>query len=160
MLTAPTWIASSIRRILNDSFPTALGDDNRKTAVAIGVGRAIAYSLDLPTSPVGDIRGYYLATYDRRACDIISAINEQYLVDVQLTRSIAMRYYELRYAIAHDPTAMDQHFACLTPLLADFLPERVNNFLDREGGAVPNAAWQSLMQESGLMIRATIGDPL
>lgn len=160
MLTAPTWIASSIRRILNESFPTALGDDNRKTAVAIGIGRAIAYSLDLPTSPVADIRGYFMATFDRRSCDIISAVNEQYLIDVQLTRSVAMRYYEVRYAIAFDPCSLDEHFACLTPLLGDYLPERVNIFLEREAGAIPNTAWKSLMSETGLIARATIGDPV
>lgn len=158
MLTAPTWTASSIRRILNDAFATSLGDENRKTAVALGIGRAIGYGLDLPTSPVGDVRGYYLSTFDRQACDIISAVNEQYLLDVQLTRSIAMRYYEMRYALVYQPEVLDEHFTLLNPLLTDYLPERVQILLDREGGNVPGQSWKTLMAETGLIVRNTSGE--
>lgn len=158
MLTAPTWLAASIRRVLNESFPKTLGEETRKTAVAVGIGRAIAYALDLPTSPVGDVRGYYLATYDRQACDIITAVNEQYLLEVELTRSVAMRYYEMRYALVFNPNALDEHFATLAPLLADFLPERALRVLQQEGDSIPGKAWSALLGEASLAIKRTQGE--
>lgn len=123
--------ATFIRSQLNN-FGKALSDNERSIAIAIGIARAIASRLQLPTSPVSDLQIYHAETNDQQVIDIISFMNETLVIDIQLVRSLTFRFYKLRYDLVHSEDCFTLLLANMTPALNEVLPEPIISVLRKE----------------------------
>ena len=123
--------ATFIRSQLNN-FGKALSDNERSVAISIGIARAIASRLQLPTSPVADLQIYHAETNDQQVVDIIGFLNETLVIDIEMTRSLTYRFYKLRYDLVHSEDCFTLLLANMTPALNEVLPEPIISVLRKE----------------------------
>jgi hypothetical protein len=72
-------------------------------SLRLAVAKKIAYSQSIPTTPVNNVRGYYLQTHSMEAKHYVSGINENIVMDCEAVCDLAFRIWEIRYRIVHEP---------------------------------------------------------
>lgn len=94
-----------ISKLSKDSqnFILALTQNNssRSHAASISLGRAISSLFSIPAEPVDNIVLYYKQQNELETANIVSAINELIVLDVDTTLDYAVKFYQYRYNAAH-----------------------------------------------------------
>jgi len=103
----------SIRQVLARINPD-ITDQQRTTAVAIGISRALSLTLALPSSPVENMHGHYSTAHEPQIEVLLSNLNEAFIIDVRLCLELTYQFYKFRYDLVHDPMVLTG----LLPMLA------------------------------------------
>lgn len=97
-------------------------DPDRRTLIAIGLGRAISYHLPLPSMPVNSISQHYDVNCDQQVKAFVSRINELYPLDHQTVRTIGKALYTFRYNLAYDPYTLSEALDRLAAMQTEVIP--------------------------------------
>lgn len=97
--------ARGIRQILGRISPD-INDKERSAAVAIGVGRALSLTLMIPSSPVENMHGHYATAHEPQVENLLSKLNEEFVIDVRLSLELTYQFYKFRYDLVHDPMVL------------------------------------------------------
>lgn len=79
-----------------------VGMRDRTYVLALGVARAIAYVLPLPTTPAEVPMVHFSLTCYGKAASDISEINEQVVINTDLAMALTKKLWMLRYNVLHD----------------------------------------------------------
>lgn len=145
-------IATTIRDIIN-GMPEAIDAQSRDLLVIGSLARAIAIDLPLPTGAVDNVDIHFANTPCAMAMEILSAINEQYVLDTERAMALVRNFYTLRYKLVHEPRYTSAEIAAAMAMDSNSVPADVAEVLNKfEPTAVRNSFDQiiwSLRQDSG-----------
>lgn len=79
----------------------SLSGKSRSTQASIALGRVLADSLSIPSTPVDSIVTIYNTQYRLQVEEIISSINEICLLDVKQVLDFTLKFYTYRYNICN-----------------------------------------------------------
>ena len=93
---------SAIRNLpgVLDTHSVALPD--RSYVLALGLARAMAYRFPLPTSPVDIPLSYFTLQYQEVMSSFLSEVNEQMVLNIDLTVLLTKRLWMMRYDVLYD----------------------------------------------------------
>lgn len=99
-----TKLITRIERVItNNSNSDFRSLEDRRKAVAILIGGSIAFNLPLPSEPVGNIKSYYATMASALVTEILSKINESYILEYDLADEAAFLIWLDRYKLVHRP---------------------------------------------------------
>lgn len=81
--------------------------NERKYLVALGISRAIAYGLILPTSPVDSPSKYFVDNFKDGLDDQLSKINEVAIINIQETQELILKIWKMRYDLVFNSLSVD-----------------------------------------------------
>lgn len=110
MLKNPAEMASLVRDALA-ACNGQISPEVKDAFVAFSMARALSLALPMPSTCVDSISGYYTSTHAATADEVISAMNEQYVLDVVTLRDLTFKLYKLRYQLVFEPRAVSDLFA-------------------------------------------------
>ena len=93
-----TKLSADTRTFLNG---LASGGRSRNLMTSIALGRALANTLSMPSSPVEDLRSFYRTTLQLGVQEKVSDINELIVVDCDAVLDYTYRFYAFRYGAAY-----------------------------------------------------------
>lgn len=103
--------------------------NSQRIAMAIALGRAISLQLPLPATVVNEIGSFYNEHHDAVVNRVVSQINEVYIVDTSLVRTVAQTYYTFRYQMVYSPAMHADVIDRLAMLRSDLFSPAINEFL-------------------------------
>lgn len=107
----------------------------REGVVAIAAARRVAYSLPLPSEPVGDACDFYANTLAAQANSALGELNESAVCDYDFALLACRLFWETRYKIVFEPESAEA-MAAVTAL--------VEGELSKASAPLPVAALESL----------------
>lgn len=114
----------AIKNIETDFGSVAAVD--RSEYVAIAVGAIAASILPLPSSPVNNPTNHWLLQHESTLKQLLSDLNESYIVDIKLALTVARQTYLARYRRVYDATLIISELALLLPDHVSRMPENVS----------------------------------
>lgn len=86
-----------------------VADEDQGLLLVTAISKGIAYSLQLPATPVQSIRAYYAETVEPIALSVLSDINEHVVFNGRLAKELVFQIYRARYGVLHSNFATDLH---------------------------------------------------
>jgi hypothetical protein len=126
---------------------TDRSDVDRRTLIAIGIGRAISYILALPSMPVNNINQHYDVQHEPVVRSFLSRINELYAIDHDTVRVIARALYCFRYNLAYDPMTMADAIDRLATMQNGVIPDAYRGMINSVTGS------DKMIEQLGLVMR-------
>lgn len=83
-----------------DTHGVSLQD--RSYVLALGLARAIAYQLPIPSSPVDIPLSFFALQYLGQVNDVLSEVNEQIVINIELATSLVKKLWLLRYNVVFE----------------------------------------------------------
>lgn len=123
--------ARSIRTVLSN-MKIDIGDNDRRILIATAFARAISLTLNMPSSAVDNVMSFFANTYDTQVCDLISKLNEEYIVDVNLCRDLTFKFFKFRYDCVYDPMLLNKHLGLFASSFNDYFPQNVCDVMKKE----------------------------
>lgn len=119
-----------------DQMPQHITPLQKSRLMAFVIGRAIATIAPLPSTPTGAADVHFNLMHSTQAYALISAINEDMVIDTELTYSMAISFYRFRYGLVHDVQATFNLVDLLATFATDYFPEQLKEdvklFSDQE----------------------------
>lgn len=97
----------------------------RSRIIAMGIASAIAYGLQLPTSPVVNVDLNYFESHEAMVEKLVSNINETFILDVKLIMTLIESIYKLRYNMVFQPDLFVSLFDHLALSVDGLLPDLI-----------------------------------
>ncbi len=157
-------VGKDIRQVL-EWYPDSLPPDKRGLLIASGIARGISLELPIPSAPLDNLHGHYLATHYQVVSDIVADINEHYVILVEETMKMVFQFYKIRYDVYH---VEDNMFGLLTAVAAstanDSISPLVSELLQNETKAFDTSAdyfyqWRAIVKDLTESIRTARADP-
>ena len=101
----------------------------QRTALAIALGRAISLEIAMPATAVTDINSYFNDHHNEVINRIIGQINEVYVVDTALVKTVVTSYYRFRYELVYSPALHADMLDRLVALRPEMFPPVINDFI-------------------------------
>lgn len=124
-------VSSAVRQILERSSKD-IGDADRRTLIAIAISRAISLTLNMPSSEVENLQGYYANAHEPQVEDLLSKINSQYVIDIRTCLGLCYDFYKFRYDLIYDPMVMTKLFPVLAKHADIYFSQNVLNIMSKE----------------------------
>lgn len=86
-----------------------VADEDQGLLLVSAISKGIAYSLQLPATPVQSVRAYYAETVEPVALSVLSDINEHVVFNGRLAKEMVFQIYRARYSVLHSNFATDLH---------------------------------------------------
>jgi hypothetical protein len=141
--------ARDIRQVLS-RMSENITDQDRSTAIAIGVGRALSLTLTIPSSPVENMHGHYSTTHEPQIEVLLSKLNEAFIIDVRLCLELTYQFYKFRYDLVHDPMILTNLLPKLAHASTDYFSKDVCDVMTKELSADDDCwyfnTWQNLVR--------------
>ncbi len=132
---------TNIKKLLESEFTGADFD----TLVHVSIARAISLELPLPTNEVASVEVHFQNAIAMTAGDIISKINEDYILDVNRMMSLIRQFYMLRYRLVFSPKDFSKALSMIAATSPDTLPGEVVENLARYNTEGVNSAFDCLV---------------
>lgn len=123
--------AQTIRTVLS-RMKADVGDNDRRVLVATAFARALSLTLMLPSTAVDNVMSYFANSYDEQVCNLLSKLNEEFIIDVNLTRDLTFKFYKFRYDCCHDPMILNKQIAAFATHFTDYFPQNVCDVMKKE----------------------------
>lgn len=145
-------------RSLIQQFPESISGLDRGVIICSSIARAIAQSLPLPTSPVGEFHSHYTLTHGNTVSTLVSEFNETLVIDTRMVMDLTFKFYKLRYDVCHGTDDVVNTLSVIAMCSPDNFPPKVNDILKREnptGDKAPEyyRQWNYLLQAAVSEIR-------
>ena len=126
-------LATDIRSILNNH---AVFLERTQPATVAGIAKAVAYHLPIPSSPVENLRRYFLEQHNVGVMEFVADVNEAIVVDTDKVIDLVFRIWKTRYEVVYLPQAV--HFSDLVSMLrVNSIPSKdYVNLADNEKAAI------------------------
>lgn len=132
---------SNIKQKLESEFTSEQFAD----LVAISIARAISLDLPLPSGEVHSIDMHFAGAPGAQAAEVISAINENFIVDVQKVMTLTRQFYAMRYKLVFSPKELSRALSFVAANDPDTLPGYVVESLAKYNTPQVNDAFDALI---------------
>lgn len=110
-------------------------DTDRRTLIAVGIGRGLSYVLALPSMPVNSINQHFDMHHEPVIRTFLSQINEMYPIDHEVARMIARAMYTFRYNVTYDPFIVADALDRLASMQNGIIPENYRGMINSITGS-------------------------
>lgn len=117
--------------ILNQLDAMGVALEDRSYLLSIAFARAMSYRLPLPTSPVGNPYEFFATNHRVVTEELLGAINERVVVDIDATLDLTSRFWVFRYRLAYDANniAMRQFIDAVVKVGSREIPPKVSEWM-------------------------------
>lgn len=91
------------RRLTGTVNTTDVSPQDRSLVVNLGIAKTIGYQLPIPATPVISPVTYFSETFKTEVNEIVSTINEVYVLDVTELLKYVKAIWVMRYRLVHEP---------------------------------------------------------
>lgn len=88
--------------IVSELSRTGIALTDSGAFLSLAFARAVAYRLPIPTSPVDNVYQYFIETHKVAVENMLAAINEKVVVNIDATMDLVQRVWIFRYRFVFD----------------------------------------------------------
>lgn len=106
---------------LKSLIPATYTQEEYQRFIELSIARAVAVSLQLPTSAVTSAESFFMGTPTHQASEIVSEINEHFILNVGQVMKLVRSFYLLRYNLVYSARALSASLAAAAAVETDLL---------------------------------------
>ena len=113
-------IANTINS-LKSLIPATYTQEEYQHFIELSIARAVAVNLQLPTSAVTSAESFFMGTPTHQAAEIVSQINEHFILNVGRVMKLVRSFYLLRYNLVYNAQALSASLAAAAAVETELL---------------------------------------